>query len=135
MENFDVIKSLIDRFENGDIKISKALLEINKLAINSISENEIQNYWRYTSQELFIKRLLDPPIINWEEIDDKRALHLLNEIIESIGDELVFARNSIALEKRFSKPRGTLSNWIFHEDISEVSILLDKLKKEDKIFL
>ena len=54
---------------------------------------------------------------DWANIDEVKAIELLNEIKENIGDDSILGRNSEALEKRYNKTSGTylwllISKWI-----------------------
>ena len=73
---------------------------------------------------------------NWKEIDDTIALRLLNEIFENIAHEGIFLReNSSALEKRYGKTIGTITDLIFYEDIKSSEEILAKLKTDTRIML
>ena len=60
---------------------------------------------------------------------------ILDESLESIGDDAVLQRNFEALEKRYSKPTGRVSNWIFQDDITDSNELLRLLKQNTSIAL
>jgi len=48
---------------------------------------------------------------------------------------VIIDKNSEALEKRYKKPTGTITDWIFHQEITEKMELLKKLKTNDIIQL
>lgn len=78
---------------------------------------------------MFVKILTIEPIKDWRSIDDDRSFELLNEVLNSLGDDAVLQRNFEALEKRYSKPTGTISEWIFNKEISDPIQILNLLKK------
>ncbi len=81
----------------------------------------------------FISLILVSPITDWKNIDDNKALILIEEIIQNISKDAVIKRNSEALEKRYNKPYGVISDWIFIDDITNNKTILDKLKDNDDI--
>ncbi len=129
------IKDIILRFEKGEIPVNLAVEEINKIAKKEITEHYLKTYWRFENIDDFITKILIHPIKDWNLIDDKRALLLINEMIENISENSVFDRNAEALEKRYSKYNGALSNWIFQENITDSLSLLQKLKDDNVIRL
>ena len=73
-------------------------------------------------------------IKNWQEIDKPKALSLLEQILLNVNNNVILHRNSEALEKRYGKPSGTVSDYIFHYELSKEEIL-EKLEKDDTIYL
>ncbi|KXX71170.1 hypothetical protein [Flammeovirga sp. SJP92] len=135
MDKSEKIKRLIIDFENDKISSEKALIEINKLSNIVVDNFSLQTYNSSMDLEMYVRILTIESIVDWQEIDDKRAIDLINEILESTDDDAVLHRNFEALEKRYSKPTGTLSDWIFHDDITEANELLLLLKKNTTIIL
>ena len=60
---------------------------------------------------------------DWANIDEAKAIELLNEIKENVGDDSIIARNSVALERRYRKPSGTVVEFLFHSDYKNKEIL------------
>jgi hypothetical protein len=50
-------------------------------------------------------------------------------------NDAILSRNMTALEKRYQKTTGTLSDLIFHKDITNVDEILAFLKKNTVIYL
>ena len=75
------------------------------------------------------------PIYNWKQIDDKKALVLIKEIIVNLDNEEIIERNSEGLEKKYGKTKGTISDLIFIEDITDPNQILSSLKKQNIIYL
>ena len=129
------VRQLIEDFEAGKISSENALIEINKL-----SNTEVDLSWLCSNNssidiETFIRILTVEPITDWKEIDDNRAIKILNETLESIDNHAILQRNFEALEKRYSKSLGTISDWIFHDDITDPKELLKLLKTDTTIRL
>ncbi|NME71253.1 hypothetical protein [Flammeovirga aprica] len=135
MDKSEEIKRLIIDFENDKISSEKALIEINKLSNVVVDNFSLQTYNSSMDLEMYVRILTLESIADWQEIDDKRAIDLINEILTSTDDDAVLLRNFEALEKRYSKPTGALSDWIFHDDITEANELLLLLKKNTTIIL
>lgn len=129
------VRQLINDFESGKISSDIALTEINKLSNVNIDLSWLCSYNSSMDLDMFVRILTIEPIADWQEIDDKRAIEIINETLDSIGDDAVIQRNFEALEKRYSKPTGTLSDWIFQEDIMDSNELLQLLKKNTSIAL
>ena len=85
--------------------------------------------------EDFIDLITIDPIDNWQQLNQQHSINLISEILENIGNEALTTRNSEALEKRYSKPEGTVINLIFHKDLNNPEEIMNELKKETKIFL
>lgn len=56
-------------------------------------------------------------------------------IVEVTDDDLTFKKYSNVLEERYGKSEGTINDLIFHDNILVPSILLNKLKADDRILL
>lgn len=74
------------------------------------------------------------PIADWADIDDKKALLLIKEILANIAEDNIVHRNEEALEKRYRKPTGYISGLIF-QDITGEPEILELLKKDTTIYL
>jgi hypothetical protein len=129
------LRQIINYFENGKIKGQSAIDQINSLMGETIDIHYLSEYWEGESLDDFVKKLLVEPISDWKDIDDQRAIELINEIKTNITDDSIVIRNSDALEKRYRKTTGTVKAKIFHEDITDPFKLLNELKKETRIFL
>ncbi|CAL2106422.1 conserved hypothetical protein [Tenacibaculum sp. 190524A02b] len=129
------IQKLIINYENSSISIETAISEINKTIKVHLDAYSLDNYWRSESLDNFINRLLDSPIENWKEINNKEAIILIKEIVENLGNDALIEKNTSALEKRYSKASGVLSDWIFIDGITDTNILLEKLKQNNIIQL
>ena len=126
-----IIKNLIINYENKKSNLKDTIFKINKISYKKIDKNDLVNYWKYTS----LDELLTKPIDEWEEIDDKESILLIQEILDNLTNDIIIDRNSEALEKKYNKSKGTISNWIFIDDICDSIKILDKLKKNDIILL
>ena len=104
-----------------------------------ISENEIDEpINEYLTQKLIpirenFKRVNS--IENWTEIDDVYADKLITEFKNNLTNDALMNRNATALEKKYKKSSGTLSHWIFNDDITENKKILELLKKDTTIQL
>ena len=59
---------------------------------------------------------------------------MLNEIFENLdNDELLF-ENMTALEKKYRKPEGTISDFIFYQDLT-IDEIIQKLKIDTTTYL
>jgi len=133
--NYKKIKNLIVDFENEQITLKYALIEINKLSFKDITKIDLVSYSGYTTLHNFINSLIVVSIKNWNEIDDHKAIYLIDEILCNLNNDVVIDKNSEALEKRYKKPTGTITDWIFYQEITEKMELLKKLKTNDIIQL
>lgn len=128
------LKDLILNYENGTRTTEEVLKEINKIANIEIDSYYLDNYWRSQSLEEFCRYLSTPSYEDISIIDDNLAMEMIKEIVDNVTDVQVFTRNSEALEKKYNKPSGTLSDLIFQEDLDVVEIL-NRLKKDTVIRL
>ncbi|MFK8010055.1 MAG: hypothetical protein AB8H03_27115 [Saprospiraceae bacterium] len=73
-------------------------------------------------------------MVDWKTIDDKKAIQMLNEIFDNIdNDELLFEYMT-ALETKYRKPNGTISDFIFYDDLTIDEIMV-KLKTDNVTYL
>lgn len=75
------------------------------------------------------------PIKNWQTIDDHTAIILIQEMLDNLENDTILDRNGGALEKRYSKTEGTLSDMIFYQDMTNSQDILKELKKDTTIYL
>lgn len=129
------LRQIIDDFENKKLKAQIAIEQIKDLTGELIDIGYLSEYWTSESLDDFVKKIITEPIKDWEEIDDDRAINLINEIKTNMADDSIVDRNSTALERRYTKTTGTIRTKIFLEDITDPHKLLDELKKERRIFL
>lgn len=132
---FNKTKEVILSFEKKIISLEAALNSLNELTNKQVEEYELLNYWRSESIDNFINRLIVEPIGDWEEIHDEKALRLIREIFNEIDNDVIFERNSVALEKRYSKVSGTIADWIFQDDIFDATKILELLKQNTTLLL
>tara|TARA_R110002049_G_scaffold307912_1_gene510127 strand:+ start:66 stop:479 length:414 start_codon:yes stop_codon:yes gene_type:complete len=135
LENFEPIKKIILEFEDGKLDIESALVQIKKLSDKEITEYDLENYWRSEGLDEFARNIAMPELEEWNEIDDKRALELIKEMIEKINDTALILRNATALEKRFRKSSGTVMELVFQKGIESENKILTELKKDTVIKL
>ncbi|TSE03826.1 hypothetical protein [Aquimarina algiphila] len=129
------IEQVILNFEAKKTSSDQAINAIFQITKNKTTAYDLENYWRSFSLEEFVKLLATEAILDWEEINDDRAILLITEILENIGDDSILEKNTTALEKKYSKPKGTVTDWIFQDDINNPKELLQLLKKDNTILL
>lgn len=131
----EALKKLIIDFENGVSTIETSLEKINAISYAKIDEYFLANYWRSMDLEDFTEILATPEIEDWFEIDDEYADKLITEMKINLTNDAIFNRNATALEKRYKKSTGTISDWIFHNEIIDNKKLLRLLKLDTSIKL
>ena len=117
------LRNIIEDFEAGKINVDSAIKMIYKITFLRIEELRLRNYWRSESIEELISSLSYDEYKDWANIDEAKAIELLNEIKENIGDDSILARNSETLERRYRKPSGTVVEFLFHSDYKNKEIL------------
>jgi len=117
------LKKIIADFEKGRININSALESIYNITSIRLNESRLRNYWRSESVDELIASITYEEYSEWKNLDDKEAMKLLDEIKEYIGNQEILLRNSEALEKRYKKPTGTISDFIFQNDYTNKEIL------------
>ncbi len=125
---------IIETYENGKMGLEKAASRLSAVTNKEVTPFQLDSYPSYQSTEDFIQILTLKPIKNWKKIDDARARDLIVEMYEKIESHVVQARNGEALEKRFGKPIGFLSELIFTQEM-DVEDILRELKKDTVIRL
>ena len=83
----------------------------------------------------FCRLLAIEPIHDWQEIDDARAIDLIQEILDSVTDLAIQSRNIEALERRYRKPSGYVNGLLFEEEMTESGDVLNALKRDTVIYL
>jgi hypothetical protein len=130
----DQVTAIIESFEDGDMTESDAVARIQALTGRVVDADWLRNYWSSESLEDFVDRLCAESIADWRQISDDQALKLIAEYFQT---ESRGRQDSIeeALDRRFGKPTGTLSNLVHMRDLSEPSEILGELKKDTRIYL
>ena len=129
------LKQIIIDFEDNKLNINDAIKAINTISNEKITQHELLTYWNNCSLDSFILKLTEKQIDEWEEINDVTAIKMITEIIDNVDNDTIVDVNSSALEKRYRKPSGTISNLVFIDGIENPSTILYKLKKSDVITL
>lgn len=129
------ITKLILDYENHLISPEQALESINALSNTPVDREWLDSYWNAMSLDEFVRLISIQPIENWKELTDNDSLELIVEIFDNLTDSAVTSRNMTALEKRYSKPEGTISNLIFYQDITDPTEILNRLKVNTSIAL
>ena len=128
------VTAIIESFESEEIREVVALARIRELTGRDIDGDWLRNYWRSESIEDFVDRVCAEPIRDYERLTDADALALIAEYLltQSPG-----RRDSIeeALDRRFGKPTGTISDLVFQRDLSDPSSILEELKRDTRIYL
>ena len=135
MDKKERLKSLIELYESRQLDFLQVQHLINEIAGKTISKEEIENYWTYTSLDNYCDTVLIEPIIDWQDIDDTKALVLIEEILNNTTNDGLLMKNSEALEKRYKKASGFLNDLIFQADINNSNEILKELKKDKTIYL
>lgn len=135
IENFDKLKNLVKDYEDNKITSDVALESINKISTTLVDKEWLNSYWNSMSLDEFVELISIPLIEKWSELTDVDSLNLIKEIVEDVTQTAIVKRNMTALEKRYSKPEGTVSDWIFYDDILDPDEILRLLKKNTSIAL
>lgn len=126
---------IVKEYENNNIDRSTAIQKIKTLTGKDISAYEIDNYWRSEDLDNFAAVLAIEEIENWREINDEIAINLIIEILQDPVNDPIISRNTEALEKRYSKSTGTVTGYIFYQDLSDPQEILKLLKNNTTIIL
>ncbi|NJK97914.1 MAG: hypothetical protein HC905_26080, partial [Bacteroidales bacterium] len=132
-DKIDRITKIILDYENNLISPEKALESINAVSNTLVDREWLDAYWNAMSLDEFVRLIAIKPIENWKGLTDMDALKLIAEIFDNLTDSAVTSRNITALEKRYSKPEGTISNLIFYKDITNPTEVLNRLKVNTSI--
>ena len=131
MEN--QLKKIIQEYEEKVITYEQVSEQINSLTNQTVTQYDLDNYWRSESIDVFIKKLtLSVP--EHISLDDNQTQKLIHEIMDNLADEILLIKNSEILEKYYSKPSGTITDYIFQDDL-EPEEILNKLKHNTTINL
>ena len=129
------VKQLILDFEANRIELSKVVLELNKFSKTEIDAVLLKTYWNRMSLDEFINLIMIEPIYDWQQLTDEKSKELIVEIFKNISNTAILSKNANALEKRYSKPEGTLADLIFYEGIENPETILEELKKNTITYL
>lgn len=128
------VTAVIESFEAEEITEAEALAKLHEVTGRVVDPGWLRHYWNSESLEEFVDRLSASPIGDWQELTDDDAIRLIAEYFKT---ESRGRRDSIeeALDRRFGKPTGTLSELIHQRDISEPARILEELKRDTRIYL
>ncbi len=129
------IKELVIRFERGYESAKNTVDNINELSSLKIDIDFLRNYWRSLDLDSFVELISKSEIKNWKEIDDECADKLIRGILDNLENDALINIYTTALEKRFKKSTGTISDWIFCDDITDPIKILELLKTDTVIQL
>ncbi|MFK7908763.1 MAG: hypothetical protein AB8B69_26780 [Chitinophagales bacterium] len=73
-------------------------------------------------------------MIKWQEIDEDSAKEMLQQVFENLDNDELMDEYFEALEKQYRKPSGTISDFIFYNDLS-INEITEKLKVNTLIYL
>ena len=73
-------------------------------------------------------------MVDWKSIDDKKAIQMLTEIFDNIDNDDLLFEYMTALETKYRKPEGTISDFIFYDDLTIEQIMV-KLKIDTVTYL
>jgi hypothetical protein len=135
MDRKEELKGIIKAYESGKENEQLTLDKIKQLTGKDCTGVEIRGYRSYTCLDDFCENLLTEPIADWAGIDDERALTLIKEILAGVTKNNIFIRNSEALEKRYRKKTGFISDLIFWKDVIDKQEILKLLKNDSTIYL
>ncbi len=128
----DKCAAIVRKFESGELPEHNAISQLQELAGRPIDPDWLRNYWRSESTDSFIERLLATKLLDWQSITDSQAEALIAEYLDTSNTA---RRDTIenAINRRYRKPSGTLSDLVFQRDISEPKRILEELKKHTTI--
>ena len=128
------VRSLVEDFEAGRLSETDVLKRLQEITGRSIDSYYLRNYWRSESIDDLVDKLCAKTIKDWQAITEAEAEELICEYIvtESPG-----RRDSIevAIDRRFGKASGFLSDLVFQRDIDDPKAILSELKKDTVIYL
>ncbi len=129
------LKQIIEEYEKGEVSYDQAKTAIFNITGKLIDQHNLDNYWTSEDLETFVRRLTRQPVADWQQIDDGKAIVLIEEILQNVEDTAILDVNGQALEKRYGKPEGTVSDYIFEQNITEPEQLLEELRKDTRRIL
>ena len=129
------IRNLIERFEREEIAADFVISEIDRLTGRRLDERVLQNYWRAQSLDDFVFTLCTPEMADWRSMSDADAIVLIREVLDNPSDDAILERNCVALEKRYAKPSGTVSDLVFQDSLNDPEAILARLKVDTTIRL
>ncbi len=129
-----LVMDIVQSFEKGELPEEAALTAMEQILGRPVDASWLRNYWRSESLEDSIDRLCAAPIQNWASLTETESVSLIAEYLET---ESPGRQESIqtALERRFRKPGGTLSDLIFQRDLCDPVTILNELKIDTTIYL
>ncbi|MEL6445620.1 MAG: hypothetical protein AAF089_14660 [Bacteroidota bacterium] len=129
------VAEIVNDFEDGSLSVEDAASRIEIVTGRPVDPNVLRGYWGSESLEELARRLCTEPIQEWADIPEEQALSLIQQILDDPVDDALFARNVAALEKRFRKPSGTLSDLIFHNDNTDPAWILEQIRVDTVKYL
>ena len=116
------IEILIKKYDARKLSLQETQKKIKTLTGVNVDQYSLDNYWRSEDLKEYVKAICIKKIEDWESMDDEKALSLISEIIKN-PTSAILIRNGKALEKKHSKPTGTVSDLIFWNDYTPSEIL------------
>lgn len=128
------VAEIIESLESGIVTDAAAVAKLEQVTGRQIDLDWLRNYWHSESREDFVDRLCAEPITNYEQLTDSDALALIADYLQTDSPG---RRGSIeaALHRRYGKPAGMLSDFVFQRNVSDPACILRELKKDTRIYL
>ena len=106
------VTAVIESLVNGVVPEAEALAALQEITGRPVDPDWLRHYGASESLEDLVDRLCAVPIEDWEQITEIAALGLIGEYLETASPG---RRDSIelALDRRFGKPSGTLSDLVY----------------------
>lgn len=128
----DRLGSIVDHIEN--LCHQKAPYQDELELLNSelsipTDVDEICSYYGSLTRDEFLEVHLIPDPYQHKNLTDDEMLWLIEQIIENLDNDALLTYYSEILESNTSATEGTLTNLIFHEDITEPAEILNEIKK------
>ena len=89
MDKKSEIKNILIQYEEGSIRLKIALYKINQILDTKVKEEDLIEYWSYTTLDDLIDGFLIDPVKDWEKIDDSKAIRLLGEVISNLNNDFL----------------------------------------------
>lgn len=127
----DKIRTIIQDYEAKKLEYDTARDALFELTGKKVEQSFLDEYWRSQDLKEVVHMLAMKSLENWQHLSDEDALVLVQEILDNVANDALLQRNCEALEKRFSKPTGTISNLVFYPEEEDLTAekILEKLKK------
>jgi hypothetical protein len=133
MSATDII-SIIEQYEAQELDYESACTRLREHTSKKVTQDDLDNYWKSISLESFADELACPPIPNPTKLSRSQSLHLITEALDNTTSH-IFTRNSTALEVRYSKPSGFVSDLVFYRDLDCPEKILSELEQNTVIHL